>query len=81
MIHFAWPWALLLLPLPYLVYRLLPPVLAAEEAALWVPTLDRFAAVCHEPGRRSAGRLAKLLAIFCWLLAGICCWRWTCPAA
>ena len=68
MIHFAWPWALLLLPLPYLVYRLLPPVLAAEEAALWVPTLDRFAAVCHEPGRRSAGRLAKLLAIFCWLL-------------
>jgi Ca-activated chloride channel family protein len=68
MIHFTWPWALLLAPLPYLVFRLLPPALAAEEAALWVPTLEPFAAVRHEQGRRQAGGLLKWLALFCWLL-------------
>jgi Ca-activated chloride channel family protein len=75
MIHFAWPWALLLLPLPYLVYRLLPPALAAEEAALWVPTLEPFAAVRHERGRRRNGALGKALALCCWLLLVLACAR------
>ncbi|MEZ4601048.1 MAG: VWA domain-containing protein [Syntrophotaleaceae bacterium] len=75
MIQFAWPWALLLLPLPYLVYRLLPPALAAEEAALWVPSLEAFAAVRHEGGRRRTGRFCKVLAACCWLLLVLACAR------
>ena len=68
MIHFAWPWALALLPLPYLIYRLLPPALAAEEAALCVPQLDPFVVARHQRGRRQRSRLARLLALLCWLL-------------
>jgi len=68
MIHFAWPWAFLLLPLPYLVRRFVPPALAAEEAALWVPRLAPFGVARHQRGRRSRSRLALLLALACWLL-------------
>lgn len=75
MIHLAWLWALPLLPLPYLVYRLLPPALAAEEAALWVPNLEPFAAVRHERSGRRAGRLAKYLALLCWFLLVLACAR------
>jgi Ca-activated chloride channel family protein len=75
MIHFAWPWAFLLLPLPYLVYRLLPPALAAEEAALWVPNLDPFAAARHERSTPRSNRLGKILALMCWLLLVFACAR------
>ena len=75
MIHFAWLWALLLLPLPYLIYRLLPPALAAEEAALWVPNLERFAAVRHERSGRRGGRWVLLTALLCWILLVLACAR------
>jgi Ca-activated chloride channel homolog len=75
MIHFAWPWALALLPLPLLIYRLAPPALAAEEAALWVPQLDPFACARHQRGRRRRTRLKLLLALLCWLLLVLACVR------
>ncbi len=75
MIAFAWPWALVLLPLPYLVYRFAPPALAAEEAALWVPQLEPFGIAGHQRGRRRRSRLALLLAAACWLLLVIACAR------
>ncbi len=75
MIHFAWPWALLLLPLPYLVRRLAPPALAAEEAALWVPRLSRFDVARHQQSRRARSRGVMLLAILCWLLLVLACAR------
>lgn len=74
MIQFAWPWALLLLPLPYLVYRLAPPALAAEEAALWVPQLEPFGVARHQQGARRP-RWALFLALFCWLLLVFACAR------
>ncbi len=67
MIHFAWPWAFLLLILPWLVYKLSPPALAAEEAALWVPSLSPFGEIQHQQ-RRSKGRWQLPLALLCWLL-------------
>jgi len=68
MIDFAWPWAFALLPLPYLVYSFVPPALAAEEAALWVPQLQTFAAAGQGlPGRRNRKGLL-FLALVCWLL-------------
>jgi len=67
MIHFSWPWVFLLLPLPWLIYKFFPPALAAEEAALWVPSLSPFAPVEHQIGRRN-GRWQLLLVLCCWLL-------------
>jgi Ca-activated chloride channel family protein len=42
MIHFAWPWLLLLLPLPWLIRRFAPEANTARQAALKVPFLDDF---------------------------------------
>ena len=42
MIHFDWPWLLLILPLPWLLRRLLPPAATVEEAALRVPFVADF---------------------------------------
>ena len=67
MIHFVWPWAFILLPLPWLIYKFWPPALAAEEAALWVPSLSPFAGVQHQRSRRK-GRWQLPLALCCWLL-------------
>jgi len=38
----AWPWALLVLPLPWLAWRILPPRRAPVEPALRVPDVGRF---------------------------------------
>lgn len=67
MIHFVWPWAFILLPLPWLIYKFFPPALAAEEAALWVPSLSPFADVQHQQNRRK-GRWQLPLALCCWFL-------------
>lgn len=66
MIDFACPWAFLLLPLPYLVHRLLPPALAAEEAALWVPSLQPFADNRHQQSRRRWPWWMLLPMLLCW---------------
>jgi len=42
MIHFAWPWLLILLPLPLLLRRLLPADSSTRDAALRVPFLGDF---------------------------------------
>jgi len=67
MIQFAWPWALALILLPWLVYRFCPPALAAEQAALWVPGLAPFACARHQQGRRRS-RWQLPLVLLCWLL-------------
>lgn len=70
MIHFVWPWVLLALPLPWLVWRLMTPAATAREAALRVPFLQDFAA----PGgaaaglRPSARRWPLWLALLSWCL-------------
>lgn len=42
MIHFEWPWLLILLPLPWLVRKMLPASTPVEQAALIVPFLEDF---------------------------------------
>ncbi|HEV7813722.1 MAG TPA: VWA domain-containing protein [Janthinobacterium sp.] len=66
MIHFAWPWMLLLLPLPWLSNRWLPPA-RPQGGAVFMP----FAAVVGEGAapampRRPRGRM--LLFALVWLL-------------
>lgn len=67
MIQFVWLWALALLPLPWLVYKFLPPALAAEEAALWVPSLAPFGQAPRQPLKKNR-RWRAWLALLCWLL-------------
>jgi Ca-activated chloride channel family protein len=66
MIHFAWPWMLLLLPLPWIFARLLPSV-EPQGAALFLP----FAAtISHENTGLSftRSRWYSLLLLLIWLL-------------
>lgn len=66
MIHFAWPWMLLALPLPWLLERFLPAVKAQGEA-LFLP----FAAsvsVAAGPTLQARSRRRRLLLALVWLL-------------
>jgi Ca-activated chloride channel family protein len=65
MIHLAWPWMFLLLPLPWLLARLLPPA-RPQGAALFLP----FAAsVARDalPASRALPRGRRLLFALVWL--------------
>ncbi len=67
MIHFDWPWLILLLPLPWLVRRFIQPVVAAREAALRVPFLEDFEDNETQTIRR-VRRWPLWLAALAWLL-------------
>lgn len=49
MIHFAWPLSILLLPLPWLIRKVMPPINPSEQAALIVPFLEDFTATTSNP--------------------------------
>ncbi len=74
MIHIVWPWLITVLPLPWLVRRLLPPLLPAEQAALKVPFLDDFAADRTQAVSQSH-QWPLHLAILAWLLLVIASMR------
>ncbi len=67
MIHFDWPWFILLLPLPWLVRRYMPAAITAREAALRVPFLEDFAESETQTFRR-VSRWPLWLAALAWLL-------------
>ena len=54
MIGFEWPWLILLLPLPWVIYRYARPCGATMNSALRVPFLDDFAEA--DPDTRSKSR-------------------------
>ena len=68
MIEFQWLWALLLLPLPLLVYFLLPAASKQQHAALKVPNIEDFAAVVTGTQKRKNIFGMKLLMLLGWLL-------------
>jgi len=68
MIHFAWPWLLLSLPLPWLVRRFIPAVNSAEQAALKVPFLEDFNIAQSEGATQANKPWVLWLAIFAWCL-------------
>jgi len=70
MIHFAWPWLFLLLPLPWLMRRLLPP--AETGGALFAPFAARLELAGGHQGSdrpRPWRRYTALLVWLCLLLA------------
>ncbi|MDJ0878642.1 MAG: VWA domain-containing protein [Halieaceae bacterium] len=63
MLTLQWPYALLLVPLPWLVWRFWPAA-AGEEAALRAPFFDSWQALEQQgSGGRSAGSLFGLIAL------------------
>jgi Ca-activated chloride channel family protein len=66
MIHFAWPWMLLCLPLPWLVGRLLPPA-KPQGGALFLPFADAVSSD-WAPSLRAHSRWRVWLFALMWLL-------------
>lgn len=73
MVEFAWPWLVLLLPLPLVVHRALRPVTVAEPRARRVtllhPALEQLDAAfaTRRPGRLRRGGLRPWLLWLAWL--------------
>ena len=72
MLEFAWPWMFALLPLPMLVWWLLPPY-RARQASVQVPFFDRLAAATGQTPQRGAvvlqRRVAQMIvAVLIWIL-------------
>lgn len=68
MIEFAWPWMLILLPLPWLVRQVLQPAAGSGEAALRVPFLRELPAVSASGQVRARAPWPLWLALIAWLL-------------
>lgn len=68
MFELQWPWALLLLPLPWLVWYGLPRVNTNQQAALKVPYIDDFSYQVRQGSRRGASLLHIILLLVCWIL-------------
>lgn len=66
MIHFDWPWAAALLPLPFIIRYLLRPVEVVNEAALRVPFLSDFTFEINSEHRIDVKRKLVFLAIIAW---------------
>lgn len=64
----AWPWMLLLLPLPFVVRALLPPASDANEAGLKVPSLSGFAVLAERADREQLLNWRFWVAAIAWLL-------------
>jgi len=72
MFEFAWPWMFAILPLPILVWWLLPPY-RARQASVMVPFFDRLAAATGQTPQRGAVVLRRrgiqmVTAVLIWAL-------------
>jgi Ca-activated chloride channel family protein len=72
MLEFAWPWAFAALPLPLLVWWLLPPY-REQRASVQIPFFARFAAATGQTPQRGAVVLRRLplqmiVAALAWIL-------------
>ncbi len=67
MIHFVWPWLVLVLPLPWILRRSLRPSSAHGEAALRVPFIQEYTSVTANSNHKKSGRWPLWLAWIAWL--------------
>ncbi len=65
-LQFVWPWVFICLPLPWLVYRLLPAASEQQEAALKVPYIEDFEIASEQLGR-TRKTLPAILFALAWL--------------
>jgi len=67
MIHFAWPWLLLILPLPLLVRKLLPVHVPMQPTAMKIPFLNDFL-TDEQSVHVKSSKSNLLLAVIAWIL-------------
>ena len=67
MIEWLWPWAFILLPLPLLIRRLLPPANSDRDAALLVPFMEDFQTAAASSSQQSGKPWLLILAAIAWL--------------
>lgn len=72
MIEFLWPWAAAFLPLPLLVYWLLPKA-KREEAALHVPFFSLAEGYETSASRESRSLLRRFLMLLGWFALVLAC--------
>jgi len=67
MFELQWPWSLLFLPLPLLVWYFLPPVNTQQQAALRVPFVEDFSVLnsSFKTGKKNIWLIT--LVVLCWL--------------
>ncbi len=68
MLNLEWPWALLLLPLPLLLWYFLPQTATREQAALRVPFMEDFDTLNSSFQKAKSKIWLNLLLIICWIL-------------
>ena len=64
----AWPWALLALPLPFVLRKLLPESTHLQDAGLRVPSLQSFAVLGGRPAAEQLWNWRFWVAAVAWLL-------------
>ena len=64
----AWPWVLLVLPLPLILRRLLPPAKGLSEAGLRVPSLDSFETLRDRSDAEQLLNWRFWIAVLAWVL-------------
>ncbi len=68
MLELVWPWMLLLLPLPLLIWRFVKPAPEQRQGALWIPFYDNLEALGLESADgRSQSRARILTMLLIWL--------------
>lgn len=75
MLSFEWPWAGILLLLPFLVYRFLPPQRSHNGASLWVPQLHPFTSVVSGSQSSPKRRWRVFVLGLAWILLVLACAR------
>ena len=68
MLEFAWPWAFLFLPLPWLLRRALPEASSLQEAGLRVPGLSGFSMLSDRPATEQLINWRFWVAAIAWIL-------------
>lgn len=75
MLSFEWPWAGILLLLPLLVYRFLPPRRSQDGASLWVPQLHPFTSVGSDRQNVPRRRWRVFVLGLAWIFLVLACAR------
>ena len=70
MLEWSWPWFVILLPLPWLIRKLLPDY-QSRPSALVVPFYDDLASLSENQAGSSYTRIALMVLMWCSLLAAV----------
>lgn len=68
MIHFEWPWAVVLILLPFIIHFFLKPFKRVEDSALYVPFIQESDIKTNDVSNIKGMKATLWIAIFSWVL-------------